>query len=250
MQKLTLGRIALHEFNRALRIWKRLLPPEQIIELLITQRDKMIVAAIRTLGIAIIGVLWLASNKSALNLSIKFIELSVPAAFVNTVVALALSFTLLNLINYFLLNEFIRLASNKLFKFESAWALTVPYEGGNAYSLSLVQQFRFFQSSKVHKVFGKTIVYLWTLPFLLIFMAIYWTVFAVGYNVLHQDGILSVTGIFTIASLLSTIIPIMLIIFINIPFKFSKNAGYIRWLFLYPIYRRQGLPPPDRWISG
>lgn len=93
-RKITLARIATHDFNRALRVWRKRLPESDILRSLVNERARALTIAIRSFGIAVIGALWLSSVKSTMALKVMFADLTVPAAYVNFVVAAAVFSTL------------------------------------------------------------------------------------------------------------------------------------------------------------
>ena len=197
-KKLTLARIAVHDFNRALRVWQTQLDPIDIFEQLVGQRSKAMIHFMRSLPLAIAGVLWLAANKPELALKVSLIDISVPAAYVNFGVALLFFTALQNLINWALLNEFVRIASARLFKFEGG-TLSVFLDGGSAGSLALAKQYRFLSSGRWHSALGPMMLSLLCLPFLAILVAGYWTYFpseprfsgAMGYFRYRQPSRLS-----------------------------------------------------------
>jgi hypothetical protein len=118
-KQITLARIASHDFNRALRIWKNHIPETDILRSLVNERAKALAHFIRNLGIAMVGTLWLSSAKSTLELKVSFFELTVPAAYVSFAVAAAIFGTVVHVVNYMMLNDFVRVASNKLFRFDA-----------------------------------------------------------------------------------------------------------------------------------
>jgi hypothetical protein len=81
-KKITLARIASHDFNRALRVWKTRLSDTDILRYLVHERARALAIAFRSFGIAIIGALWLSTAKSTLALKLVFIDLTIPAAYV------------------------------------------------------------------------------------------------------------------------------------------------------------------------
>ena len=250
-RKITLARIATHDFNRALRVWRKRLPESDILRSLVNERARALTIAIRSFGIAVIGALWLSSVKSTMALKVMFADLTVPAAYVNFVVAAAVFSALIHATSYALLNDFVRVASNKLFKFDAPWVLTVLQEGGSAWSIGAVAQFRFFQSSKVHGRLGEVAVLLVNVTFLAMLVAVYWIVFKVGVRVVRSDGLLSASGLFTIIAWMLMAYPPAYIALLRTPLSFTKNTKFIRWNFLTPIYRRAGFWPPQtlEWLN-
>ena len=186
-----------------------------------------------------------------MTLKFIFIDLAIPAAYVNFAVAASVFGALVHAINYMLLNEFVRVTSNKLFRFDAPWALTVLQDGGNAWSIGVLKQFRFFQSSMAHGRLGKATMLLANLPFLAVLLVVYWIIFSVGSRVLFKEGLLSSSGVFTVISWLLVLYPLCYIALLRTPFSFSKNTTFIRWNFLTRMYRRSGFWPPrvSEWLA-
>jgi hypothetical protein len=250
-KKITLARIAAHDFNRSLRVWKTRISDTEILRLLVNERARALALFVRNLGITMIGTLWLSTAKSTLELRLTVIDVTIPVAYVNFVVAALIFGTVVHVINYLTLNEFVRIASNKLFKFDAPWVLTALQDGGNVWSIGTISQFRFFKSSPSHNRIGKAISLLTNIPFLAMIIAAYWIVLSVGVRVIHNDGILSSSSAFTFIAWLLIGYPLAYIIIFLIPFSFSRNTRFVRWNFLTKMYRRVGLWPPrvNAWLA-
>ncbi len=243
--------VAGHEFYRAIRVWKHVLSKEQIFERLLNQREKSLVLAVKNLIVAVVGVLWLASNDSSMNLQISFLSLNIPVAYVNFAIMFTVGASLLFFINLFILETFVRITSIKLFKFDNAEALTIPYHGLNAWFLGIIVPHRFFLSGPFYSYYGGILALILNIPIALLFIAIAWVTFPIGFSVVQENGINSVIGIFTLAAFIWVSAIVSIIPFLLVRIKFSKNAQYIRWNFLNTIYRRQGIFPPQtqQWVS-
>jgi hypothetical protein len=76
-KSIALGRIAAHDFNRALRVWKKYLPNTEILRALVSERARALAICIRSFGTATIGILWLSTAKSTLALKLMFIDISI-----------------------------------------------------------------------------------------------------------------------------------------------------------------------------
>jgi hypothetical protein len=250
-KKITLARIAAHDFNRALRIWENRLPDIDILRCLVNERARALAIFIRSLGVAIIGTLWLSTAKGTLALKTGVFDLAIPVAYANLFVAATVFGALVQAINYMILNEFIRIASNKFFKFDAPWVLTVLQDGGSAWSIGAIAQFRFFRSSQAHNRFGSALALLLNLPMLAMFFFAYSINISVGIRVLTSVGILSSSGMAVLIGWLLIIYPLAHIALLRIPFGFEKNTQFIRWNFLTKIYRRIGLWPPrvNAWVE-
>jgi hypothetical protein len=189
------------------------------------------------------GTLWLLANKADLSLKVALVDLSIPISFVNFAVACLLLSTILHVLSYFILNEFVRVASNRLFKFDSPWALTAIFDGGGVWSNTAITQWRFFASSTAHSRIGKMTVLIVNLPILAILFVSFLTVVLVGWRVITHEGLLSLGGMFTIIAWLLLLSSVAQILVMLIPFTFEKNKRFVRWMFLYKMHRRYGLFP-------
>jgi hypothetical protein len=187
-KKFTLMRIASHDFNRALRVWRTYLSAAEIFERLIGQRAHMLQVGMRSLGLTVVGTLWLAANKSELVLKVSLIDVAVPVAYVIFAVAFLTFAALINLINWAVLNEFTRIASNRLFRFDNSSALEVLQNGASAGPLAWNPQYRFLTSGKAHERLGIWIMRLMMLPFFAVLMVVYWTIFARGIDLFLREG--------------------------------------------------------------
>ncbi len=243
-KKLTLARLAGHDFNRSLRVWKKYLKPEEILTRLCQERSRALAMSLRNGGIAAVGTLWLLANKSELSLKLALIELNVPASYVNFAVAFLLFGTVVHLLNYFVLNHFVMIASNKLFGFDCPWALTTILDGGSVWINGSILQFRFLSSGAAHKRLGRASAALANIPLVAILLVAFWAVIAVGINVVKNRGLFSLDAMFTLIAWVTLIYSISQIVLMFIPFTFAKNVQFVRWNFLWRLYRRQGLMPP------
>lgn len=243
-KKFKLLRIASHEFHRSLRAWKSDLAPKEMLKNLLDERTKALKVFLQALALSVLGTFWLASNAGNLTLKISVLDVTIPAGYVNFAVAFALVGSVIQLINYFVLNEFVRVASNRLFKFDNSSVLMVPYDGSSAWSLGWVQQYRFLASSKPHRFFGILVVLTLLIPLAMIWLLVFCNVILVGISVIRRDGPLSATGAFNVAALFLTLFPIFLLLAMSTRFTFKKNTSFVRWLFLTKIYRREGRWPP------
>jgi hypothetical protein len=153
-KKFSLAQIAAHEFNRSLRVWRAHTPVATILKLIVDEKSKARALYVRALGLAVVGTLWLAANRSELVLKLSLLEVAIPIAYVNFGVAFLIGASLFQFINFMVLNEFTRIAVNKLFKFDNAPALTVLQDSDAAYMLAVLPQYRFFGVARGHGKLG------------------------------------------------------------------------------------------------
>ncbi len=225
--------------------------PAEILRALVRERSKTLAIGMRGVGVAVVLMLWLAANKPELELKVAFIDISVPVAYVTFALALFLFSGMLNVASYFVLNDFMRIAGNRFFGLHASPALTMLEDGTSAWSAGLLRQFRFFKSDKAHGLLGVIVAGLATIPFVVVLAAIYWTDIRVGFDVLQAHGLFSLEAVLTVVGWLLLAFPITHLVLILTPFSFTKNVGFIRWVFLFRMYRKLGLSPPriETWLD-
>lgn len=250
-RKISLVRMALHDFNRALRAWRGHLSAKEIIFLLSEQRRRALTVSMKALLAATVGTLWLLANKSEMSLKVALVDLSIPAAYVDFAVSVCLMTSIVHALSYFLLNDFVRIAVKHLLKFDSPWALTAVVDGEGVWSNAITPQWRFLSSGTSHKRLAKLALFFVNLPLLAITTICWVTAIRVGFHVLNTEGVFSVGGMLIIVSWLTLLWSLSMIVVLRTPFAFSKNKRHIHWLFLYKIYKRLGLMPPrvNDWLA-
>lgn len=250
-RKLTLFQVGAHDFYRAMRVARRHLQPLQLFERITQERAKVLGVAFKALAFAVGGSLWLASSKADLTVKLSVFDLSLPAAYVNAAVAVSYAGFVFGIMNYFVLNEFARIISHRMLKFDSAWALGTLYDGGSAWSLVWIGQFRHLELNSRHKLVGKSIALLSNLPVLIASAIVLWTVATVGMSTLAANGLLSLKGVLTILAWLFVAVPFAIAALMKMRFGFNKNVNFIRWNVLVPLYRNVGQWPPriGYWIT-
>jgi hypothetical protein len=251
-RKISLARMALHDFNRAIRAWRGHLSAKEIIFLLSEQRRRALMISMKALLVATIGTLWLLANKTEMSLKVALVDLSIPVAYVDFAVSVCLMTSIIHSLSYFLLNDFVRIAAKHLLKFDSPWALTAVVDGESVWSNAITPQWRFFNSGESQKRLAKLTLFFVNLPLLAITTICWVTAIRVGLHVLSTEGVFSVGGMLIIVSWLTLLCSLSMIVVLRTPFTFSKNKRYIQWLFLYKIYKRLGLMPPrvNDWIAA
>lgn len=244
-RKLSLSRITGHEFGRALRVLRRTMSPDAILRALVAERTKSLTNGMRAFALAIIVALWLSSGKQILAINVFLIDISVASAYVNIFLSYLAMGSFTSFKNYFTLNEFIQIASNRLFKHNSSWVITILEDGSNAWSIDLVRQYRFLSSGSAHSVLSIFAFLLIFLPFLGIYIFIYYMLIEVGISAINSAGWMSLDALFTYAGWSFAFYPILHTVLTAIPFSFTKNTDYIRWNFLYPIHKRDNFFPKN-----
>lgn len=250
-RKVTLVRLAGHDFRRALRIWQRSRDPLDILEKLVAERVQTLASFIKALGLAIVLAFWLNTNKGSLNIQLQLIDLSIPSAYVNFALCLCLFSSLISLLNYFVMNEFIRIASNDLFRFDSAWSFTTLFDGSSAWSATVVLQFRFLKSRSAHRFVSFASLLTMVLPFFAIVSFCYIVFIRSGVATISDTGLISIPSFLTFVGWGLALYPLLFAVIIRFPFSFDKNVDFIRWNFLFRIHRRTGEFPPrlPEWLD-
>lgn len=235
-------------------MWRSQISDFEIFHALQRERTKALNGFTRSLALAVVGSIWLQANRPTLSVTISLIDLTIPASFVSFFVATLLLGAGISLVSYFVLNEFARVATTYLFKFDSAWTLSLLNDSSNAWALSWAQQFRFLSSSRPHKILGTASALILLVPVVLTGSLVYWTVFSIGIGTVQREGWTSLGSFLSLISFMIVLFPPINAYLIFVPFTFTKNAQYIRWLFLARMHRKHfnGQWPlrVDEWIKG
>ncbi|WP_147178132.1 MULTISPECIES: hypothetical protein [Alphaproteobacteria] len=243
-RRITLVRLAAHDFRRALRVWQLSRASLDIMEKLVGERAQTLASSIKALGLSIVLAFWLNTNRGSLDIQLQLIDLSIPSVYVNFALSLCLFVSLIALLNYFVLNEFIRVASNQLFKFDSVWSITTLFEGSGAWSATVVPQFRFLKSRIAHHFVSLVSLLTMVLPFFAIVGFCYYVSIKTGVAAIRDVGIVSIPSFISFVGWGLALYPILFSVIILFPFSFDKNIDFIRWSFIFRIHRRTGEFPP------
>ncbi len=248
--KLTLLRLANHDFRRSLRVWSRYITDEQVIKNLVDQRAKSIKVFLQAFALCLLCAMWLQAGKTDLTAKYELIELSVPSFYISFALAMTFSNGALKLINYFFLNEFLRIACNKLCKFDNPLALAIAVDGQNAWSMPLWRQFRCFNSGVRHRLLVNISVIILMTPLIMLCVFIIYIYFVSAFNAAQYYGSFSLSGVLFICGVVMILFPFIYSIFLFLPLSFDKNLSFIRWIFLFRLYRRHGIVPNHiaRWL--
>lgn len=205
----------------------------------------------RAFALAIVISLWLSSGKKTLSVNVFLIDINIESAHLSIFLALLIMSSFINFKNYFTMNDFIRIASNRLFKHDASWAITILEDGSNAWSIDLVRQYRFMSSGLAHSIFGISSFFFIVIPFLGLYFFTYYILIDVGSGVVRAEGWRSMNSLLTYAGWSFAAYPILHTILMLLPFSFTKNVDYIRWNFLYPIHKRYNSFPIelDKWLK-
>lgn len=225
--------------------------PEAILRSLVAERTKSMANGMRGFALAFVASLWLSQGNPVLDIELISFRVQIKSVYLNIFLAWVLMSSFISFMNYMTLNEFIRIASNRLFKHDASWAITILEDGSNAWSIGHVRQFRFLSSGIVHSLTGLTTLVFMVVPFIGIYVFIYFVLATTGWNVIKSTGWLGLDSLFFYAAWLFAAYPIIHTIISAIPFQFHKNISFIRWNFLYRIHKRTNNYPRelDRWLA-
>lgn len=243
IRRISLWRLAVHDFGRAISVWRQIEKPETLLQALVSERSKALGAALKSLSFALLGSFWLISNKSALELKISLVDISIPAAYVNFFASLSVLGSIIQFASYFMLDSLVGKTSRKLLRFDSPWLLTIPLDGSSAWSLPVVSKFHFFKSNISHLMAGLSTLFLLFLPLSIIFYLIYSTIFSVSLQIMSAYSLSSAYSIIALVSLIMIASTILYPILVLVPFGFTKNRTFVRWIFLIRVHRRMGSSP-------
>lgn len=161
-------------------------------------------------------------------------------------------FSIIECISYLLINDFHRIASNRMFGNNIlSQTRAIVYDAQGSFGLLLPMQYRLMSGSRVYSFSANLIPILTIVPILIIYISLYvfLTSFIIkyifGYNYLFMGDVFSIVG------LTALYLPIVTAALIFTPFMMHKNTYHIRWGFLTKIYRRSGdwAPRSDAWIA-
>lgn len=241
-RKLTIWQLANHEFIRSLRVMRRHTPEIEIWQLLINERRKVMNNFLRAMLGILAALIWFESHndKKFLEFSIWSMQLSIPIIYIAFVISLVLFGAIVSAFSYIYINEFVRLAANKMFRFDNSSALALFYEGDAAWSIGSLIQFRFLKSSRAHTAFGLITLVFILVPLGIVIFFIYVRTYGIILNSLVDPSGVAFDRVLSVVAALLLLHPPAWIILQWIPFSFSKNISFIRWNFLFRIYRMNG----------
>jgi hypothetical protein len=229
---------------------ERQVPPIDLIRMLTEERQRLLRQSLTGFGIAMVGGLLVANSGSNPNVSIdiNFVKLSVPVAYLNFFDAFVVAGSVMLFMSHMFVNEFHRIAVNRLLKFDNAPMIADLLGAGTAWSATALPQYRFLESNRSHRVFSLATMLFAVGPPLLVLAFLYLNVVGAALRSLRAEAPWSAA--FSLAALFLVAYPIFHAIVSLVPFKFKKNTRFIRWSFLFPMHQKGKLVRPDavkRW---
>lgn len=250
--RVSLARMSTHDFWRSMRAWKDTIEPKAFIQQLAEQRHKSLAGGTRGFLIAMAATLWVCNSRadSSVPLDLFSMKLEIPVVYVIFAISAQMFAVISSLISYFFINEFLRLAMVRYFKFDNAVAFAVPFEGTSIWSMPMMLQFRFLQSHRPHKFLISLSLFAIMLPGLLAIFFIDYIVIGSAWWTARTEFLSILNIVLSLTSIFLTIFPIFYLALIFVPFKFSKNKRFIRWGFLSgKIHRTVMHPQTARWLE-
>ncbi len=241
--RISLLRFATHDFGRALRIWRQNSEALDILERLASEQAKSLNSSKKQLAISVVLAFWLNASRNTLDIKLYLIDISIPSVYVNFALSLSIFGFMIASLNYYIIGEFVRVALNRMLKFDSPWAFNTLIEGSNAWNSTLISQFRFFKSRSTHRIALITILLVIFIPILLIVSFLFYVYIKNIALIYSSSSATSLEFLICISGLLLAASPVFVSIIILIPLKFDKNSRFIRWNFLFPLHKRAGAYP-------
>jgi hypothetical protein len=252
--KVTMFRMVSHDFWRSMRAWKNDMEPRPLIEMLTQQRQKSLATALRGSFIALVATLWIVNSEVTSTMPVDSfgLKLNIPVAYIIFAISVLMFGVLTNFLSYLHNNEFLRLAINKYYDFENAVAFVAPFDGSSSWSMPVMVQFRFLQSTKTHKALTWLSLFAIFLPSLLTLLFVDGVVIAGASSIILKEysSVLNVALSFT--SIFLVLFPIFYAVFICVPVSFTKNVNFTRWNFLarkVHAGKMQSHPHVSRWLA-
>ncbi|NIK47676.1 hypothetical protein [Variibacter gotjawalensis] len=213
-----------------------------MLKLLIGQRAAAQKAFLQGCATALVLSLWIASQKAApgLEISISTLKLVVPSVYVLFVIAGASLAAAINGANYLIVSSlFPRLSRARFGGADPAILL----DASNAWSDSLLPQFRFYKSGRWQKFWVLVTLVVVMMPLMTIALIVYSTAVPAAFKLAFQTDQRIYHRVIAVAALVMFTYPAVLIVLYSKSFRFHRNASFIRWLFLFRVYRRSFVSP-------
>lgn len=243
--------LAIHDFNRAVRVSQPHVKPFAIFEKLCAEKAKVQLAANKGLLFALSGAWWVWSSNGALSLSVKPFDISVPTAYVNVIVAIAFAGVSLGYVNMAMLDAMIGQVSKRHLKIDAPNPLVSMFDGSGAWWQFVNRQYRFLQSGKGHRLASYLVLLMMLVPAFLMFGLVICAVVSVGIGEIRSGGFLSLRGAATVVAWFFLAMPFAISALMFKKFDFQKNVGFIRWIFLATPHIKAGTlhPMGNHWLD-
>lgn len=216
-------------------------------------RRRCLVSCSKGFILSVLIFMVISSTDSNILIRIKtpLSDISVMKIYAVFALSIASAASILELINFITIEEYQRIFSSKILKFDNSSARSTTYDPSSAWSHGIHVQFRFIETSKYHGTRSLLIAIILLSPIILSYFLIY--IYSFQFMIEYMLGYSYVNfGYFLSAiSIIFMIMPLSVAIFLFVPMKASKNVSFIRWGFLFHIRRKSGIhpPAPAHWLS-
>jgi hypothetical protein len=243
--------LAIHDFNRAVRVAQPHVKPFAIFEKLCAEKAKIQLAANKGLLFALSGAWWVWSSNGALSLSVKPFDLSVPTAYVNVMVALVFAGVCLGFLSAAVIEAMIGQVSKRHLKIDAPNPLVAMFDGNGAWWQFLNRPYRFLLSGRGHRRAGYLVLLMLFMAPILIICIIFFAVVSVGISELRSGGLFSLVGAATMVAWFFLAMPFVITALMFKKYDLEKNVGFIRWNFLATRHVKAGTlhPMANRWLD-
>ncbi len=229
------------------------LEKERIFELITNIKIQKQKSFIKYLGVS--AFLYLVTAYSGrisfISINNEYFNLEIPVLYVVFFSSLALTSSLIEIINYFIYNELQRVAINTLFRFDSVDARSIIYDPGSAIGLFVSPQFRFIKTRPSSIAFLSVVVFAGFIPIVSVYIFLYYINIRYMIKFLLGNEYVFYGNAATVLVFMLMMYPILFLIYIFRKVEYIKNNKFIRWNFLYPMHRRYNQYPYniDKWIN-
>ncbi|MBB6357664.1 hypothetical protein GGR00_005487 [Aminobacter aganoensis] len=246
-------RLGAHEFLRAMRSMTKFVEPEKIFADLSEARRRSANACGKGLLYSILLLMIISSTDSNLLIRIKtpISDISIMKIYAVFALSVISSFSIIELVNCFTLNEYQRIFSDKILNFDNASARATIYDPSSAWSHGLSIQFRFLSTNTYHAIKSIIVISILFLPVIISYIIIYYYCFSFMSEYILGHSYVAFGDALSIISIISMIAPFSIVLFLAIPINLKRNNSFIRWIFLLRIYRRAEVRRmvPNRWLT-
>jgi hypothetical protein len=185
------------------------------------------------------------------NVSVFGHVLTLPMIFVNFFISFCYFQVLQSGINGLIVGEFARTASIARHSQKGSMASRISYDIDGSWSMLITPFYGFLNSGRLHLTFSAIAAVCIFLPFVLVLGTLGADVIYMSSVEILNTGVLSVSGIISISTILLVLFSTLLAASLFYPFYFKKNSDFVRWNFLYPLlYRGVGVSSSvERWLD-
>lgn len=105
------------------------------------------------------------------------------------------------------------------------------------------RQYRFLRSSHRHILLTRISLIILLIPLLTLCFFMLLVYASSAYKAILSHGFISLSGVLFASGAVMVAFPFMYLVFLFLPISFKKNLIFVRWIFLFRIYKRSGVLP-------